>query len=168
MHAYYFFVPVAFSVVLGCMKEPIEIFRLQKSDLKLMINLVDVFNEVFEEYHTIASQNQLEKTLSKPSFYAIVAIIKGKIVGGLTAYELERYYNDSSELYIYDIAVKVPYQNQGVGKRLISYLKLHAFQNDIETIFVEAHSDDTDAVKFYESTFGTSEKVDHFNLEIRK
>jgi len=33
-------------------------------------------------------------------------------------------------------------------------------------IFVEAHSKDEQAVKFYESTFGTSEKVDHFNLKI--
>lgn len=105
--------------------------------------------------------------MSKPSFHAIVAIDEGKVIGGLTAYELERYYTDKSELYIYDIAVKVEYQNRGVGKELIDYLKEYSTNNGIETIFVQAHSDDEQAVRFYQSTFGNSEKVDHFNFEIK-
>lgn len=168
MHAYYFFVPVAFSVVLRGMKETFKILRLQKSDLQSMEKLIELFSEVFEEEHTIASKSQLEKLLSKRSFFALVAIEEREVVGGLTAYEMEQYYRDSSELYIYDIAVKESHQNQGIGKKLVSSLKEYALKNGIETIFVEAYSDDANAVKFYESTFGTSEKIDHFNLDIRK
>lgn len=144
----------------------IYITKLNKDDRRQLKKLIELFNEVFEEYHSVASNEHLDKLLSKTEFLAVVAIKEGEIIGGLTAYELPRYYNDRSEFYIYDIAVKTELHNQGVGKKLIAFLKRHGKENDVETIFVEAHSEETQAVKFYESTFGKSEKVDHFNLAI--
>ncbi|MGY6647578.1 GNAT family N-acetyltransferase [Wenyingzhuangia sp. IMCC45574] len=139
---------------------------MQKNDTEPFIELVKLMNEVFEEPNKVATERHLKKLLNKTDFYAFVAIKENKVVGGLTAYELEKYNTDKSELYIYDIAVKVEFQNQGVGKKLINHLKDYSKNNGIETIFVEAHSGDEQAVKFYESTFGKSEKVAHFNFEI--
>lgn len=149
------------------MKNSFKISRIQENDIKRFIELIELLNEVFEEPNQVASERHIKKLLNKPDFYAIVAIKEGRILGGLTAYELERYYTDKSELYIYDIAVKTEFHNQGIGKALIHYLKDYSMNNDIETIFVEAHSEDTQAVKFYESTFGKAEKVDHFNFEVK-
>lgn len=149
------------------MKEEVQILKLHQNDLKHFIQLVELFNEVFEEYHAIASEKQLKKLLTKTDFLAVVAVQNDQVVGGLTAYEMERYYSDSSELYLYDIAVKTQFHNQGIGKALMNYLKEYAIKNNIETIFVEAHSEDKPAVKFYESVIGQSEKVDHFNWEIK-
>jgi len=149
------------------MKNTIKISRLQENNLDLFIELVELFNEVFEEYHTVGSKTHLKKLLIKPEFHAVIATRDDVMVGGLTAYELPRYYSDKSELYIYDMAVKTELHNQGIGKALIGYLKEYGMKNGIETIFVEAHSEEEQAVKFYESTFGKSEKVDHFNLEIK-
>lgn len=149
------------------MKTNLKISRLQENDIERFIELVELLNEVFEESNKIASEKQLRKLLNKTEFYAFVAIKEDKIVGGLTAYELEKYYSDKSKLYIYDIAVKTELHNQGIGKKLIEYLKTYSMNIGIEGIFVEAHSEDKQAVKFYESTFGKSEKVDHFNFEIK-
>ncbi len=149
------------------MKNNFKISRIQENDIERFIELIELLNEVFEESNKVASERQLKKLLNKPDFYAIAAIHENKIIGGLTAYKLEKYYTDKSELYIYDIAVKVQLQNQGVGKELIDYLKNYSLNNGIETIFVEAHSEDEQAIKFYESTFGKGEKVDHFNFEIK-
>lgn len=149
------------------MKSSFKISRIQENDIKRLIELVDLLNEVFEEPGKIASEGQLKKLLCIPSFHAIVVIKENRVVGGLTAYELESYYTDKSELYIYDIAVKTELHNQGIGKKLIDYLKDYSAKNGIEGIFVEAHSEDEQAVKFYESTFGKSEKVDHFNFEVK-
>nr|WP_299000092.1 GNAT family N-acetyltransferase [uncultured Allomuricauda sp.] len=149
------------------MENGLKVSRLHKNDVNLFIQLIGLLNEVFEEYHTVGSKKQLEKLLNKPEFYAVAAFMNGSIIGGLTAYELECYYNDKSELYIYDIAVKPEFQNQGVGKRLINYLKECALKKGIETIFVDAYSEDKQAVKFYESTMGKGEKVRHFNFEIK-
>ena len=149
------------------MKDNLTISRLQENELRRLTELLELLNEVFEEPHKVATEIQLKKLLNKADFYAIVAIKEDKVIGGLTAYELERYYTDKSELYIYDIAVKKELHNQGIGKQLIEYLKNYALKSGIEGIFVEAYSEDEQAVKFYESTFGKSEKVDHFNFEIR-
>ncbi len=149
------------------MKESIQISRLHKGDLNLFKQLVELLNEVFEEYNSMASEKQLGKLLVNPEFYAVIAMKNDTVVAGFTAYELQRYYSDNSELYIYDIAVKKELQNQGIGKKLIDYLKQYGMGNNVETIFVEAHSEDEQAVRFYESTFGKSEKVDHFNFEIQ-
>ncbi|MDT0621465.1 GNAT family N-acetyltransferase [Croceitalea vernalis] len=149
------------------MKNSFKILRLQKNNLDLFVNLVQLLNEVFEEPNLIASKKQLKKLLMQSDFYAVVAIINDLVVGGLTAYELERYYTDQSELHIYDIAVKTNLHNQGIGKALVNYLKEYASQHEIETIFVQAHSEDKQAVKFYESTIGKGEKVDYFNLNMK-
>lgn len=148
------------------MKKNIKISRIQENEITRFIELVALLNEVFEESNKVASENQLKKLLKDPGFYAITAIKEDKIIGGLTAYKLEKYYTDKSELYIYDIAVNVELQNQGIGRTLIDYLKNYSLNNGIETIFVEAHSEDKQAIKFYESTFGKGEKVDHFSFEI--
>jgi aminoglycoside 3-N-acetyltransferase I len=147
------------------MDKELKIFRL-KDELNLFIELVELLNEVFEEPPQIATNKRLAELLDKPDFYAVVAVKGNTVVGGLTAYELKKYYNNHSELYIYDIAVKATLHNQGVGKKLIKHLKELGTQNNIETIFVEALSEEEQAIKFYESTFGKGEKVDHFNLEL--
>ncbi|UII77454.1 GNAT family N-acetyltransferase [Flagellimonas sp. HMM57] len=145
----------------------IQIIRLSKTDLLLFKKLVTLFNEVFEENSTIASDAHLQKLIAKPEFYAVVAITNDILLGGLTAYELQSYYNDKSELYIYDIAIKSEFQNKGIGKQLIQHLKELGSENSISTIFVDAHSEDKQAVAFYGSVFGEREKVDHFNFEIQ-
>ena len=148
-------------------KNNIKILRIQENGIERFIELVEILNDAFEQPKKVASERQLKKLLNAPNFHAIAAIMEDKIIGGLTAYELEQYYTDKSELYIYDIAVKAELRNQGVGKELIDYLKDYSTKNEIEVIFVEAHSEDEQAVKFYESTFGKSEKVDHFNFEVK-
>jgi aminoglycoside 3-N-acetyltransferase I len=148
------------------MKEETQIIKLAKNDLSTFQKLIDLLNEVFDEYHSIASDAHLEELLKKSEFHAFAVIANNKVVAGLTAYELQKYYNDKSELYIYDIAVKTEFQNLGIGKKLIQFVKEYCFENGVQTLFVEAHSEEEQAVKFYESTFGVSEKVDHFNFEI--
>lgn len=148
-------------------KNSFKISRIQENEIERFIELVELLNEVFEESNKVATERQLKKLLKKHDFHAIAAIKEGKIIGGLTAYELAQYYTDKSELYIYDIAVKKELHNQGIGKELIAYVKDYSTKNGIESIFVEAHSEDEQAVKFYQSTFGKGEKVDLFNFEIK-
>ena len=149
------------------MENSFRISRIQGNDVEQFIELIELLNEVFEEPSKVASERQLKKLLNKPDFHAIAVFKEDKIIGGLTAYKLEQYYTDKSELYIYEIAVEKELHNQGIGKELIAYLKDYSTKNGIETIFVESHSEDKQAVKFYESTFGKGEKVDHFNFEIK-
>ncbi len=149
------------------MKNSFKISRIQQNDINRFVELIQLINQVFEEPNRVASERQLKKLLNKGNFHAIAAIKEEEIIGGLTAYELESYYTDKNELYIYDIVVKTELHNKGIGKELINYLKDYSKNKGIKTIFVEANSEDEQAVNFYKSTFGKGEKVDHFNLEIK-
>lgn len=42
-----------------------------------------------------------------------------KVVGGLVAYELEKFEQDRREIYIYDLAVLESHRRKGVATRLI-------------------------------------------------
>jgi aminoglycoside 3-N-acetyltransferase I len=143
-----------------------EIKQLTKEDLSTFISLIDLFNMVFEEEPKIRSEAHLLKLLSRNDFIAIAAISENEVLGGLTAYELQMYYSEYSEIFLYDLAVKPEYQRIGIGKGLIQSLKEYCIKNNIETFFVMAHEEDEHAIEFYHSTGGKSEKVVNFLYEV--
>jgi aminoglycoside 3-N-acetyltransferase I len=145
----------------------IHIQQLGKSDLLLFRELITLFNEVFEEKRgAVANETYLKQLLQRKEFIVFVALQNDNVIGGLTAYEMPMYSAEHSELYIYDMAVKTEFQRMGIGKNLISALSGYAKANNIKTMFVEAHEEDTHAIDFYHSANGKAGKVVHFNFEI--
>ena len=140
-----------------------EVRQLTHKDLTAFKSLVDLFNLVFEEESSrLASDAHLLKMLERKSFVAIAAVSEDEVVGGLTAYELPMYYEDRSEIFLYDMAVKPEYQRMGIGGGLIKNLKGYCARNGIEEFFVMAHEEDEHAIEFYRATGGKSEKVVNF------
>jgi aminoglycoside 3-N-acetyltransferase I len=149
------------------MEKPFQIQRLREEDAILFRQLIAVFQEVFEMKNTATPNDvYLLKLLADPAFYAYIIKIENEIVGGLTAYELANYYSESSEMFIYDMAVKTAFQHKGLGKQLIQSLKEYCLSNNIGTMFVAAQEADQHAIEFYHSTGGTAEKVIHFNYNL--
>jgi aminoglycoside 3-N-acetyltransferase I len=48
---------------------------------------------------------------------------EGTVVGGLAAYELKKFEQERSEIYIYDLAVREEHRRQGIATALIGELK---------------------------------------------
>jgi len=144
----------------------IEIKRLTKEDLSYFTSLINLFNLVFEEESKIGSEANSLRLLNSAGFIAIVAIAENEVVGGLTAYELPMYYSDSSEIFLYDLAVKPEYQRMGIGKGLLHSLKEYCIENGIKDFFVMAHQEDQHAIEFYLATGGKAEKVVNFVYEL--
>ena len=143
-----------------------EIKHLTKEDLSTFISLIDLFNLVFEEEPKIGSEANSLRLLDNDRFIAIVALAENEIAGGLTAYELPMYYSESSEIFLYDLAVKPEYQRMGIGKGLIQSLKEHCIKKGIKEFFVMAHEEDEHAIEFYRVTGGKAEKVVNFVYEL--
>ena len=139
-----------------------QIKRLTDEDLVDFQALVKLFNMVFEEESKMGSEAHLRKLLSSQNFIALAALVKNKVVGGLTAYELPMYDSDSSEIFIYDLAVKSQYQRMGIGTGLIQSLREYCLRQGIKEFFVMAHEEDEHAVEFYRATGGKSENVINF------
>lgn len=145
----------------------IEIKKLEKQGLDTFIDLIRVFEDVFEmENFTMPDEKHLQSLLAKDSFFAFVALSDGEVVGGLTAYTLDQYYSARPLVYIYDLAVKTQYQRQGIGRKLMAAINEYCKNAGIEEVFVQADEVDDYAIEFYQATGGNAEKVVHFNYPL--
>lgn len=143
-------------------------FRLLAgADRPVFKELLQVFAEAFADPQTyqgdIPSDAYLSALLEKDHFIALAAVENGKVVGGLTAYILDKFEQERKEVYIYDLAVSNAYRRQGIATGLINQLKIIARERGAYVIFVQADAGDIPAIRLYES-LGTREEVYHFDI----
>lgn len=141
--------------------------HLNDLDLPLLKALLRVFGDAFDELHTyqdhVPSDEYLVRLLRKDTFIAIVAVADDKVVGGLAAYVLEKFEQERSEIYIYDLAVSEKHRRRGIATGLIDRLREMAPSYNAWVIYVQADPPDEPAVKLYES-LGVREDVYHFDI----
>lgn len=139
--------------------------RLEASDVEDFKKLLLVFLRVFKNAPYDTGDNDLKMLLERPDYYVVAAFDKDIVIGGATGYEL-KLPNTKNELYMYDLAVEEKYRKQGIATALVDELKVHAKKNDVSVMFVEAETNDHDAVGFYRSLGAEQIKVEHFNIKM--
>jgi aminoglycoside 3-N-acetyltransferase I len=143
---------------------------LFSSDVALLKNLLQVFGQGFNEVATyqdaVPSDTYLQSLLAKPHFIALVARYGDKVVGGLAAYELEKFERDRREIYIYDLAIAEAHRRKGLATQLIKDLQHIAKTRNAYVIFVQADPEDEPAIRLYES-FGKRESPYHFDIPVK-
>jgi aminoglycoside 3-N-acetyltransferase I len=146
-----------------------QVKQLTEGDVSLLKKLLCVFGNAFGDSATytgaMPSDAYLEALLHKSHFLALVALSDGSVVGGLAAYELEKFEQERSEIYIYDLAVEKTHRRKGVAVQLINELRRTAGQRNAHVIFVQADRGDEPAIRLYES-LGTREDVHHFDIDV--
>ena len=147
--------------------EPYEIRVLGEGDSELMRGLLDCFGEGFGDRETYCSSqpddHYLAALLSSECFFAVAAIDAGCVVGGLAGYELRKFEQPRSELYIYDLAVREPHRRRGIATALIERVKGMARDRGAWVIYVQADLGDDPAIALY-SGLGSREDVLHFDI----
>ncbi|SFM18523.1 AAC(3)-I family aminoglycoside N-acetyltransferase [Variovorax sp. OV329] len=136
----------------------------------LMQQLLDVFGDAFEDTQTYGAKrprpDYLRKLQGSDHFIALAACDDaGRVVGGLAAYELPKFEQERSEIYIYDLAVAQPQRRLGVATALIRCLQDLAARRGAWVIFVQADPPDAPAVALYEK-LGAREEVLHFDIAV--
>ena len=106
-----------------------------------------------------------QRELLDDTFVALVAIARGKVVGGLAAYELRKFEQERSEFYLYDLAVVDAHRRRGVATALIESLKVVAAERGGYVIFVQADWQEEAPVALY-SKLGRREDVHHFDIAV--
>ena len=146
-----------------------EIVQLAPEDHSLMNAALDCFGDVFEDIETYKSkrpsQEYLARLLSGNNFICFAAVADDKVVGALAAYELPKFEQERSEIYIYDLAVYESYRRNGIATALIEALKPLAIERGAWVIYVQADYVDEPAVKLY-SKLGIKEEVLHFDIPV--
>lgn len=139
--------------------------RLGLDDPLLARRTIMVMAEVFEEPYEQVSDDYLDSLLSRPDFWIIAALEGNQPVGGLTGYTLPMTRTQTSEVFIYDLAVHPDYQRNGIGRLLVGALLKAAQAEGIEVVFVPADNQDQHALEFYRAIGGVAQPVTIFNFD---
>jgi aminoglycoside 3-N-acetyltransferase I len=148
---------------------PYTLHRLTPSDLPLLSDLLTLFGKAFNEVETYSGSRPSDayhrKLLGTDTFIALAALKAGQVVGGLAAYELIKFEQARSEIYIYDLAVEEAHRREGIATALILELKKIAAARGAWVIYVQADYIDPPAVALY-SKLGAREEVRHFDIPV--
>jgi aminoglycoside 3-N-acetyltransferase I len=143
--------------------------QLTSEDVGRLKDLLRVFAEAFEDVESyqrsVPSDEYLQRLLGKDHFIAVVAMEGTDVVGGLAAYELDKFEQDRREIYIYDLAVAQEHRRRRVASGVINKLKGIATERNVYVIFVQADLEDDPAIALYES-LGTGNTALHFDIEV--
>lgn len=143
---------------------PIQTKRLTDGDRKLARGLFTLMAEVFAEDCEPLSDDYLDSLLNRADFWAIAAFVGDNMVGGITAHTLPMTRTESSEVFIYDIAVRRDYQRQGIGRHLMIALCEKTAAAGIREMFVGADNEDIHALDFYQALGGVPSPVTLFTF----
>lgn len=147
------------------------IFRLGAADVALMRRLNLMFGEAFGEPQTYAVQppddDWLRRGLARDSTIALAALDGEAPVGGLVAYEIDKFEQPRREIYLYDLAVAATHRRCRIATRLIERLREIALDRGAWTIFVQADRGDAAAIALYQG-LGAREDVIHFDIAVRR
>ena len=123
---------------------------LADGDLKAMKALLRLFSEAFEDPQSyqgnVPPDAYLAGRLRDETFFAVMAFdSEGAAIGGLAAYELKKFEQERSEVYIYDLAVQAEHRRKGVATALIRALGEVARKRGAWIMFVQADTGEEDA-----------------------
>jgi aminoglycoside 3-N-acetyltransferase I len=132
-----------------------------------------MFGNVFGDADSYAtnrpSASYLHRLLSSDYFIALAASKHDEVVGGIAAYELRKFEQERSEIYLYDLAVAAAHRREGIATALIEKLKAIAAARGAYVIFVQADTgaEDVAAIALY-SKLGVREDVLHFDIPVAR
>ena len=146
------------------------ILQLGPGDAGLMDAVLSFFGEAFNDPVSYTSKrpstDYLRTLLGGDSFIALAKLDGDKVTGALCAYELRKFEQERSEIYIYDLAVAAAHRRKGVATALIRELQHIGARRGAWVIFVQADPPDEPAVALY-AKLGAREDVLHFDIPVR-
>ena len=141
--------------------------QLGPNDVPAMRGMLQLFGRAFDEPDTYRGPGTpwLERLLCSETFIAIAALEGDEVIGGLAAYELIKFEQERSEIYIYDLAVAEEHRRRGVATAMIRELQRIAAERTAWVIFVQADHGDDPAIALY-MNLGAREDVLHFDIPV--
>jgi aminoglycoside 3-N-acetyltransferase I len=153
------------------MREPYMLSRLTPADVPHLRALNALFGEAFDDAESYGAAPPddawLEALLAKDHVVALVALRGGEVVGGLVAYELDKFEQARREIYIYDLAVAEGHRRHGIATALIARLREIGAARAAWVVYVQADHGDDPAIALYEK-LGVREAVLHFDIPVAR
>lgn len=146
------------------------IHQIAPEQVPMMEALLTTLGEAFDEADTFGGNrpgaDYLGRLLGSDYFIALAALKGSTVVGGIAAYELKKFEQERSEVYIYDLAVAAAHRREGIATALIQELKKISAARGAYVIFVQADFGDEPAISLY-TKLGVREDVLHFDIPVK-
>ena len=144
--------------------QKLKVKELNKKHSFEFRELTTIFQSEFGINETYNLKKSKIKNLLKKNDLHVIMIKKQKeIIGGLTIYVLESYFHKNPIAYLYDIAIKREFQQQGLGSLLLTYTKEFCAKKGYSELFIQADKKDSKAIEFYRKNLPDNEsEVIHF------
>ena len=148
--------------------------RLGPSDFTELRLVLRLFSDVFADPETYQSKTRepsdlyLAERLSDETFFVIGAFIGEEApIGALAAYELKKFEQERTEVYIYDLAVRAEYRRKGVATAMIRTLGEAARKRGAWTMFVQADigEEDEAANALYKKLASEMIVANHYDIK---
>lgn len=144
--------------------DTVDIRRLRPGDQVAARDAFEMMAAVFDEGGEPLGADHIAELLGRETFWAFGAFVDTEAVGCLTAHTLPMTRTPSSELFIYDLAVRPDHQRQGVASRLVRALREAAADAGIHDVFVPADNEDLHALEFYRALGAEATAVTFFTF----
>jgi aminoglycoside 3-N-acetyltransferase I len=147
-----------------------DVRRLRSGEETVALDMFRMMAAVFAEDDEDAldadplREEDVSALLRREEFWAVVATENDEVVAGLTAHALPMTRSRSTELFIYDLAVRADWQRRGIGRTLVAELLSLSRESGLGTAFVPADNDDQHALEFYRAIGGTPSPVTFFTF----
>lgn len=138
--------------------------RLGPGDTAVAREMFRVMGEVFEEATAPLTDEYVNALLRREDLWVMAAWVGDDVAGGATGHVLPMTRSQTSELLVYDIAVRADLQRRGIGRRLLAALLQAAADAGIDSSWVPADNEDTHALDFYRSLGGEPGEVTIFSF----
>ena len=148
-----------------------QLRRLTVGDEAVLRGMNAMFGKAFNEPDTYTEappdDAYVAALLSKEHVIAMAAFEGTEVVGGLVAYELDKFERARREIYVYDLAVAEAHRREGIAQSLIKRLGELAASRNAWVIYVQADHGDAPAIALYQK-LGPREEVMHFDIWMRE
>ena len=135
----------------------LKIRKLEGGEIELAKQLILMFGFDIEN-SKLPSDEYVSEMLIRKDFHVIIALEEGKLVGGLTAYEMKMFKRETTEMFLYEIEVAESSRQKGIGTALIEFLKQICVEKGIVEMFVGTEKKNIPARKLYAATNGEADE----------
>lgn len=142
----------------------LSIKKLDSNEMALAKELILMFG-FDDENDFLPSDEYTAQMLARKDFHIIVALENDKLIGGLTAYQMNMFKRETTEMFLYEIEVSENYRQKGIGKALIEFLKQNCVEKGIVEMFVGTEPNNFAARKLYSTTGGKQDDSVWFNYK---
>jgi len=146
------------------------VVRLGPDDLELMRGALSCLAGAFEDPETYLQAQPddayLARLLADPTCVVLTAVQGHTVCGVAIAYEVRKFEQPRSELYLYDLGVDEAHRRRGLATALILSLRPIAREMGAWVIFVQADAKDEHALALYESVGVREPPVFHFDIAV--